>query len=245
MTDAVIYSFTAPCAEITLNRGDKLNIFSEELVEALHSSLNQAELDQARYIVFRASGRAFSAGLDLSNLASSSDGDILYRLVRIELLLQRVRHASYGTIALVHGNCYGAAADLVLACRHRIATSDTRFLMPGIRFGIVLGTRRLRDTVGENNASQLLDRSAPFKAKEAYDCGFITAIADQSDWPAQLDSATSAMLQLSALAYEQREKSLIPDTRDYDMAALVRSIASGSIKQQMLEFVDSIKTAKK
>ena len=240
MTNAVDYSYTAPQADITFNRGDKLNVFGEELVESLHDALDQAERDKARYVVFRAQGKTFSAGLDLKNLDNSTDGDILHRLVRIELLLQRVRHAEYGTIALVHGNCYGAAADLVLACRHRIASDDARFLMPGIRFGIVLGTRRLRDTIGENNASQLLDRKEPFEAEEALQCGFVTAIVDQSNWLATVDEVTQPLLKLSADAYALRERSLIPDTRDFDMAALVRSITSSSIKQRITDFATSL-----
>jgi len=240
VTNAVNYLYTAPQAEITFSRGDKLNIFDEELVESLHDALDQAEHDQARYVVFRAQGKAFSAGLDLKSLDNSTDGDILHRLVRIEVLLQRVRHAEYGTIALVHGHCYGAAADLVLACRHRIASEDACFLMPGIRFGIVLGTRRLRDTIGENSASQLLNRTAPFKAEEALQCGFVTAIVDQSNWSATVDEVMLPMLQLSSDAYALRERSLIPDTRDFDMAALVRSITSSSIKQRITDFVNCL-----
>jgi len=248
MTDALLYTFADQRSEIVFNLGEKLNVFSDELVGAIHTAIDQAMRDQARYIVFRANGKAFSAGLDLSDIENLSDGDILHRLVRIELLLQRIRHAKCATVALVHGNCYGAAADLVLACRYRIASHDASFLMPGIRFGIVLGTRRLRDTVGENNASKLLDRDYPFNAQEALDCGFATALADPSDWPSAIDKATHALLQLSAEAYAERESALIPDTRDHDMAALVRSVTSGSdsnsIQQRIIEFVASLQARK-
>ena len=192
--------------------------------------------------MFQANGKGFSGGLDLSCLDTESDGDLLFRLVRIEQVLQRVRHASCATAVFVHGACYGAAADLVLACRTRVAATDARFLMPGMRFGIVLGTRRLRDTLGEGAAYQLLDRLTPFKSDEALATGFVSRIAEKANWPSIVDETQLGLSGFSARAYSHRVASLTGDTRANDMQALVASIADGSIKARMRHYVELVNT---
>lgn len=245
MTSLVKYSIADNVATITLNDPDRLNCFSEQLVNELHSALDGAEADSATHLVFKAMGKGFSGGLDLSGLDKESDADLLFRLVRIEQLLQRVRHHRCSTTALVHGACYGAAADLVLACRTRVATPDARFLMPGMRFGIVLGTRRLRDTLGETTAYQLLDRLKPFNAEEGFAAGFITAKAEQNEWDDVVTATIGLLSQYLPEAYHARMQVLTPDTRDSDMAALVNSVTNGSIKQRMETYVSSIREQKR
>ena len=249
MSLLVNYSVAGSVTTITLNDPEQLNCFSVQLVNELHSALDKAEADFANsdsisHLVFKAEGKGFSGGLDLSGLDDESDSDLLLRLVRIEQLLQRVRHHRNPTMALVHGACYGAAADLVLACRSRIASKDARFLMPGMRFGIVLGTQRLRDTLGENTAYQLLDRLKPFKAEEGLAAGFITAIAEQDEWDNTIQCNIKLLGQYTPAAYVTRMRVLTPDTRGIDLAALVNSVTDGSIKQRIAAYVSSIKEQK-
>jgi len=241
VTTPVLVSQAGDITTLTLNQPDSLNAFSEDLVDALTRALDKLETNPPRLVVFRANGKGFSGGMDLSGLDAATDGDILLRLVRIEQLLQRVRHATFATTALVHGPCYGAAADLVLACRQRVASADAKFLMPGLRFGIVLGTRRLRDTIGEVNAYQLLDRIKPFNAEEACETGFITQLAEVENWTDVVNNAHRNLAGFSNIAYANRTNSLTPDTRASDMQALVTSIAEGSVKQRMLDYVSEVK----
>lgn len=165
----------------------------------------------------------------------------MLRLVRIEQLLQRVRHFGGSTVALVHGTCYGAAADLVLACRTRVATKSARFLMPGMRFGIVLGTRRLRDTIGDASAYQLLDRHKPFSADEGLQTEFLTSLAEEAEWDGLLQDHLFVLRSYTPAAYRHRMCAITPDTRDSDMTALVNSIAENSIRERLLHYVESMK----
>ena len=240
----VQYTADNTIATITLSKPAQLNSFCRTLVAELHAALDRADNDSVSHLVFRANGKGFSGGLDLSGLANESDADLLERLVQIELLLQRVRHHRYSTMALVHGACYGAAADLVLSCRVRIADADARFLMPGLRFGIVLGSGRLRDTIGEAAAYRLLDRIKPFNAEEGLATGFVTAIAAQAAWPQVQAEHLHKVAQYTPEAYARRRKRLTPDTRDADMAALVHSVVHSSIKQRMQQYVAAMAAAK-
>ena len=245
MSESVLVTEENDCVTITLNRPESLNAFGVELVDGMHSALDLLNSSPPTLLVFRANGKGFSGGLDLSGLETETDGDLLLRLVRIEQLLQRVRHASYATAVYVHGACYGAAADLVLACRARMASANARFLMPGMRFGIVLGARRLRDVVGEQNAYQLLDRTKPFNAQEALSVGFVSKLVESADWPTETQAVLDNLSGFTKEAYANRMSSLTPDTRALDMQALVTSIAEGSIKARMLDYVKQVKNAKK
>ncbi|MFC1560534.1 enoyl-CoA hydratase/isomerase family protein, partial [Pseudomonadota bacterium] len=113
--------------QLTLNRPSSANALSPELTEALIQALTQTA--GVRLCVIRGAGRHFCAGFDLSDLDSLSDGDLLWRFLRIETLLQAVYHAPFAVVALGHGQMVGAGADLFAACWRRIAAADTRIRM--------------------------------------------------------------------------------------------------------------------
>jgi hypothetical protein len=81
----------------------------------------------------------------------------------------------------------GAGADLVAACDWRIAAPATRFRMPGLRFGIVLGTRRFAALVGADAAHEILVTSRSFGASAS-----ILFSASPSPAPGRRSSAASS-----------------------------------------------------
>lgn len=230
---------------ILLNRPEKLNAFDSDLVAALTDAIAKATSDGTRLLVFRGAGKGFSGGFDMSDLDRASDGDLLLRFVRVEEMLQSVYRASCATLALVHGSCYGAGADLVSACDWRIGTPDVRFWMPGVRFGLILGTGRLGRIVGVDTARSLLLRDKPFDADEALKAGFLTGVFASNDWRCVeakiLDRATS----VQASTFDALSERLRSDASDADLAALVRSAAQGSIKKRLKAYLKTVKIAQK
>lgn len=241
MNSPVSISRDGPVLQVGLNRPDKLNAFSADLVEALHAAVLSAEEDETvRLLVFTGSGKGFSGGFDLGGLEEMSDGDLLLRFVRVEELLQAVYHAPFGTMALVHGPCYGAAADLVAACQWRVCSPEAKFRMPGLNFGIVLGTNRLATLVGADRAHELLARPEPFDASEALAAGFVREIAGRQAWPALQARALDAVQALSAADYAAMTKRTRLSDREGDMAALVCSAAAGSLKQRISDYLAAL-----
>jgi enoyl-CoA hydratase/carnithine racemase len=245
MSKTVAVTRDGPVTHIQLVRTDKLNAFSGELVEDLHAALDDATSSDARLVVFSGAGKGFSGGFDLAGLESLSDGDLLLRLVRLEELLQAVYYAPVPTLALAHGPCYGAAADLVVACHRRVAAPGTRFRMPGLKFDAVLGTRRLANTIGADQARRLLRMSAPFDEQTARDVGFIQDIADQQTWPDIIEQAREEALGLSPAAQRSLSARTAVDTRAEDMVALVRSVSTGSIKGRIESYLAELKSVRK
>ncbi|MFE5706791.1 enoyl-CoA hydratase/isomerase family protein [Rhodococcus koreensis] len=211
---------------LTLERADKLNALSADLVEELLGHVEQAYADATDVVVFRGAGTSFSAGFDLSGLDSQTDGQLLHRFVRIETLLQRVHSAPFATLALAHGRVFGAGADLVCACSHRVAAPDTRFRLPGLGFGIVLGTRRLAARVGADCAREIQAGGRTINAEEADRIG-LAATVEEDHWPAVL-AAVVDQAQLTVPSSRGIFHRTLADAQsdpDRDLADLVRSAA--------------------
>ena len=239
---AVIVTHHNRVTVCSLNRPDKLNALNTDLVEGLLQALRDACAKNSQLTVFRGTGRDFCAGFDLSDLAAMTDADLLYRFVRIETLIQAIYTAPMPTLALVHGRCFGAGADIVAACSQRIASPDSSFRMPGLQFGIVLGTRRLAALIGGDAARDILQTSRVFDVDHAHACGFLTAIAGQDDWDNEMSNAASN----AAVLADQSCHALMQQTRndnylDSDMAALVRSASQPGLGGRLAAYVAALK----
>jgi enoyl-CoA hydratase/carnithine racemase len=147
-----------------------------------------------------------------------------------------VHHAPFATLALAHGKIFGAGADLVCACSTRIAAPGTTFRMPGLRFGLVLGTRRLAHRIGAEAARDLLQTSRTFDSESAQKLGFITRIAAQSEWPALIEAARETSAALTQPARARLYEQTVIDTRDADMAALAQSASVPGLKERIRIF---------
>ncbi len=239
MSEAVIRSSDGSTTTLTLNRPDKRNALSKELVEALLDHIATAQNDDTRLLVLRGEGKAFCAGFDFTGLDDHTDGDLVLRFIRIEQLLQAIWHAPFATLVLAHGACFGAGADLVCAAGHRVAAAGTKFRMPGMRFGIALGTGRLAETVGTDAARSLLGTSKVFSETEALDTGFISEIAETSAWNDIIASAAAEAAVLPVDAAFRLHHLTRTNNRDRDLAALVRSAAEPGLKNRIRAFIDT------
>ena len=201
---------------LTLDRPAKMNALSGALVDALLAALDEAHRDGTRLVVFRGEGKNFSAGFDMGGYEEHSEGDLLLRFVRIEQLLQAVRHAPFDTLALAHGRNFGAGVDLIAACARRVASPEATFRMPGLKFGIVLGTRVFADRVGAERARQVLQVSQTFGTNDAFGWGFLTGVAAQDQWPATVQGAAEAATALAPEAAARLYRVTSDDHRDAD-----------------------------
>ena len=221
---------------LTLNRPDKANALNATLVESLHEALNQAVAYAPRLIVLRGEGRNFCAGFDFSGFEEASAAELSWRFVRIEQLLQWLYHAPCATLAVAQGGCFGAGADLLLACDERIAAPDARLRMPGWKFGLALGTRRLAARIGQGAARRMLGAAAVVDAAEALRLGLVTQVAETGALPALLSRAESTAQSLTAEAQRRLHDLTLADTRAADMAALVESLTAGDLKARIRAF---------
>lgn len=241
MNDELIRKHEGHVTRLTLNRPQKANALSASLVEALLNAVDYACTDGTRLLVLDGAGRHFCAGFDFSDCDEQSEGDLALRFIRIETLLQQLHHAPFETVACSHGSVFGAGADLVAACGVRVASPDTWFRMPGLRFGVVLGTRRLAHRIGADRAREILSASRRFDAAEALRIGFLTDVATPDEWPRLAATVRTDCELLAPAAAAWLHRRITPDSRAEDMAALAASVSVPGLKERIRIFRESAK----
>jgi methylglutaconyl-CoA hydratase len=174
-------TFDDVVATLTLNRPDKRNAISYELIDDLIRALDEVNNSSARILILTGAGKAFSSGMDLENLKSLigrttqqniEDSQIMARLFRSLYELPKV------TIAAVNGAAIAGGTGLALLCDFTLAVPDAKFGYTEVRIGFVpaiVATFLLRQ-VGEKIARDLLLTGRLFDAAEALKMGLINEI---------------------------------------------------------------------
>ncbi|PUA18454.1 enoyl-CoA hydratase/isomerase family protein [Glaciimonas sp. PCH181] len=237
MTDLLEIDRDQDCWTFTLNRPDKMNALSAPLVEALLEGVENAHVSGARVLVFRGCGKNLSAGFDFGGLDSQSDGDLLLRFVRIETLLHTVASSPCLTVAFAHGRNFGAGVDLFAVCRQRYSTADARFRMPGLKFGLVLGSRRFADLVGLEKALEILQQGRIILAGEAIEIGLATHLLEEGEWSDAITDAQRVARGLDRTTQQQLYQALDKEMPDRDLASVVRSAARPGLKSRITDYL--------
>jgi enoyl-CoA hydratase/carnithine racemase len=234
--EPLLVSRTEGLTRLSLNRPHKANALDTALVEALIAAVEAAASDGTRLLVLEGKGEHFCAGFDFSDFERQSEGDLALRFLRIETLLQALYHAPFQSLALAHGRNFGAGADLVVACNQRIASPEATFRMPGLRFGVVLGTRRLAHRVGPEQARRLLIESRTFGADEAVGVGFLNRVAARHEWEDLIAEAAREARALPLESAARLNALTVIESRDADMAELARSVSGPGLKARIRAF---------
>ena len=175
-----------PVATLLLNRPDRLNALSRDLLaEVATASRWLHDTTAIKVVVVRGAGRAFSAGFDLNDFStldesgSPRDSADLGRIAAEALTDIRPL-----TVAAIHGHCVGGGLVLAAACDLRLAADDARFSIPEVDLGIPLawgGIPRLVRELGPAITKELILTCRPFDADEAHSLRFVNRVvpADQ------------------------------------------------------------------
>ena len=173
---------------ITLNRPDKLNAMTTELVQQLHRALDDVAVDPScRVVVLTGAGRGFCAGLDLRGYGEAPDSEGFGRPQagfavqrHIARLIPHLRSLPQPVIAAVNGPAAGGGFALVLGSDIRIAATTARFNAAFIRIGLSacdIGTSWLLPRlVGAARAHELMLTGRIFDAPEAERIGLVTEV---------------------------------------------------------------------
>jgi enoyl-CoA hydratase len=175
-------------AQITLNRPDKLNAMTSEMVELLHESLSSVGRDrEVRVVIRTGAGRGFCAGLDLGGYGEAPGYEWKGSVERgfavqkhIASLIPRLRSLPQPVIAAVNGPAAGGGFALVLGSDIRIAATTARFNAAFIRIGLSacdIGTSWLLPRlIGAARAQELMLTGRLFDAEEALRIGLLVDV---------------------------------------------------------------------
>jgi enoyl-CoA hydratase len=175
-------------AQITLNRPDKLNAMTSEMVELLHESLSSVGRDrEVRVVILTGAGRGFCAGLDLGGYGEAPGYEWKGSVERgfavqkhIASLIPQLRSLPQPVIAAVNGPAAGGGFALVLGSDIRIAATTARFNAAFIRIGLSacdIGTSWLLPRlIGAARAQELMLTGRLFDAEEALRIGLLVDV---------------------------------------------------------------------
>ena len=184
--EALLVVVDGRIGRVTLNRPDKLNALSRQLMSEIVELGAWLKLrEDIRVVILSGAGRSFSAGFDLNDFSSASAGEsprIAADLGR--LATNALTDVPQLTIAAVHGHCVGGGVVFVAACDLRVATTETTFIIPEVDLGIPLawgGIPRLVREIGPALTKELVLTCRPFDAAEAKSIGFINRVVAPED----------------------------------------------------------------
>lgn len=180
---------------LTLNRPDAFNALSEDLLAALQRELDATASDDAvRVLVLAANGKAFCAGHDLKEMRAAPALDYYQTLfaqcTEVMLDLQRL---PVPVIAKVQGIATAAGCQLVAMCDLAVASSNARFAVSGVNFGLFCSTPSvaLSRNLGRKAAFEMLVTGDFISAAQAREQGLVNTVAE----PALLDAAVEHLVQ--------------------------------------------------
>ncbi len=171
---------------ITLNRPDELNALNYETLERLGNLIEQVRLDakEIRVVIVKAEGRAFSAGADLKERRTLTEQQVRRNVRKIRDVFTALERLPQPTIAMINGFAFGGGFELALACDFRYAVADAKMGLTEVSLGIIPGaggTQRLSRLIGPSKAKELILTARRIQAQEAYQIGFVNAVAKDTE----------------------------------------------------------------
>jgi methylglutaconyl-CoA hydratase len=227
-------AYESGVATITLNRPEKRNAISFELIDDLLRGLKEVESSDAIVLILTGAGKAFSSGMDLDNLKvligrspeqNLEDSQTMVRLFRSLYEFPKV------TIAAVNGPAIAGGTGLALLCDFTLAVPEAKFGYTEVRIGFVpaiVSTFLLRQ-VGEKQARDLLLTGRIIDAEEAARMGLIKEIVEPENLLARARELAALLIENSPASLRATKQLLNHHARaelDRQIEAAVRENAA-------------------
>jgi enoyl-CoA hydratase/carnithine racemase len=202
---------------LTLNRPEKRNALSRELLAELGEELQRiAEDSEARVVVLAANGPVFSAGHDLREMRGLSEGEYRNLFADCSRVMLQLRRLPQPVIARVHGLATAAGCQLVAACDLVVAADTAQFATPGVKIGLFCTTPMvpLVRSIPAKPALEMLMLGTPITARRAYELGLVNRVVPTAELDAAVQHFVDALLASSPLVLRLGKRAF------YDQLAL-------------------------
>ena len=177
---------------LTMNRGERFNALSSEMLAALERELDDvATRPDVRAVVIAASGKGFCAGHDLKELRAHPDEAWQRELFdACSRMMVKLTQLPQPVIARVHGLATAAGCQLVSMCDLAVAVDTARFALPGVNVGVFCSTPAVGvvRNVARKRVMELLLTGDSIDAATALDWGLVNRVVAA----AELDAAVTA-----------------------------------------------------
>ncbi len=175
--DLVTLSIKDGIATLDLNRPEKRNAISVNLIKAVHTALDAIEKEAIRVLILGGTGKSFCAGMDLHGVLDdpAAMGSMLHALARA---MQRIRRLPVPTIARVQGAAIGGGCGLAVVCDLAVSHPEARLGYPEVDLGVcpaVVAPWLIRK-VGAGPARAMLLQGGTMTGDEAHSRGMIDRV---------------------------------------------------------------------
>jgi len=252
MEDIVLYEKQGDIGKITLNKPDKRNTITLDVLELLIEKFNLSAENKDVCVIYAAEGKHFTVGADLKygyELLTNQDRmKEAVQFMESWQILTRVMIAHPGIIiAGLHGWVIGGGFEHTLFCDLRIAADDTRIMLPELGVGLFFSnasTKLLPRIIGEARAKELMILGEELSADEAFRIGLVNKICKATSLNRILNKTANTIVSKDHLAL-QYTKSFINENQDLSIESVLarESIAmimtgkSETLRERLEKFV--------
>lgn len=199
---AIIFEEREALALVRLNRPGKRNALTTAMLERLGELFASIEKrhDLRALILTGEGGEAFSAGTDITELASLDAEGARRASRRGQEVCDLIERCGVPVIAAVNGVAAGGGCELALACHLRVASRAARFQLPETKLGVIPaygGTQRLSRVIGSGRALEMMLTGRSVPADEALRLGLVNRVSESARL---LDDATALAQEIMQLA---------------------------------------------
>ncbi len=194
---------------ITLNRPDNLNVFTTPLANELNNALIELDNDEdIRVVVIKASGKGFSAGIDINELKDKTALEYYDTTTLMEKMNETITNMKKPVIASVHGFAVANGIGLTALCDLAIAAKGTKFGATAINVGLsCIGPAvALSKSLGRKKTLELLLTGKIIDADEAERIGLINKVVEKEDLEEETQKLAYEIASKSPLAMQITKK---------------------------------------
>lgn len=237
----VTYSTQARIATITLNRPEKRNALSAELIQELMAAFQKAELDNTvKAVILKAQGEAFCAGADLAYLKQLQHFSYEENLAdsnRLKELFAKIYGFKKVVVAQVQGHALAGGCGLATVCDFIFAVPEARFGYTEVKIGFIpaLVAIFLIRKLGEQKARNLLLSGELISAEKALELGLITRLVEAAQLEAAVNTFTRQLIESTSAQSLALTKELIARVQDLPLAEALDHAATMNAKARATE----------
>ena len=217
---------------LTLNRPHVFNALSASMADELASLVEDATArDDVRVVVLTGTGPAFSTGADISGADAHEHFDVS-ALDRANRIIRAITRLDKPVLAAVNGVAAGVGCSAALAADIVVAAESASFLLAFARIGLMPdggATATVAASIGRARAMRMALLAEPLTAREAYDAGLVTHLADDESFPALVATLARRLAASAPLALAASKRAVNAATLPHLDAALERERHGQSI----------------
>ena len=224
---AILLERDGALATLTLNRPEKMNSLSDQLLADFRAAIDACEHDDSvRAMIITGAGKAFSAGFDISprEKPRTSVQDWRDHAKDGNATWLRIWRSRLPVVAAVNGYCLGGGCDLSMTCDYTVAADSAEFGEPEIEFCSAPPFLIMPWVLGMKHAKELLLLGERVDAAQAMRMGLVNRVVPHGRLMEEARRVALRLARLPAIAIKQNKEAI---NRAYDMRGLLANLEYG------------------